>query len=46
MAVIKPTDAGLVLLERAPGVTVEQIVEATAAKLVIEGDVPEMDPAA
>ncbi|GMM59604.1 3-oxoacid CoA-transferase subunit B [Novosphingobium pituita] len=46
MAVIKPTDAGLVLLERAPGVTVEQIVEATAAKLIIEGDVPEMDLAA
>jgi acyl CoA:acetate/3-ketoacid CoA transferase beta subunit len=32
MAVIKPTDAGLVLLERAPGVTVEQIVEANRSQ--------------
>jgi 3-oxoacid CoA-transferase B subunit len=43
LAVIEPTNEGLVLRERAPGVTVEQIVAATSAKLVIEGDVPEMD---
>ncbi|MFD2183621.1 3-oxoacid CoA-transferase subunit B [Rhodoplanes azumiensis] len=43
MAVIEPTDAGLVLRERAPGVTVEQIVAATSAKLIVEGEVPEMD---
>ncbi|EJW10272.1 Butyrate-acetoacetate CoA-transferase subunit B [Rhodovulum sp. PH10] len=42
MAVIEPTDAGLVLRERAPGVTLEQIVAATTAKLVVEGEVPEM----
>jgi 3-oxoacid CoA-transferase subunit B len=33
---------GFVLLERAPGVTVEDIRKATAGKLVIEGDIPEM----
>jgi acetate CoA/acetoacetate CoA-transferase beta subunit len=43
LAVIEPTDEGLVLRERGPGVTVEQIVAATSAKLVIQGDVPEMD---
>lgn len=42
MAVIEPTDAGLVLRERAPGVSVEAIVGATGAALVIPGDVPEM----
>lgn len=33
---------GFVLLERAPGVTVEEIRNATAGKLVVEGDIPEM----
>lgn len=33
---------GFVLLERAPGVTVEDIRKATAGKLVVEGDIPEM----
>ncbi len=33
---------GFVLLERAPGVTVEEIRKATAGKLVVKGDVPEM----
>jgi len=33
---------GFKLLERAPGVSVEQIKNATAGKLVIEGEVPEM----
>jgi 3-oxoacid CoA-transferase subunit B len=33
---------GFRLLERAPGVTVEQIKNATAGKLVIEGEIPEM----
>ena len=42
MAVIEPTDAGLVLRELGPGVTVEQVREATTAKLIVEGDVPEM----
>ena len=33
---------GFVLLERAPGVTVEDIRKATAGKLIVEGDIPEM----
>jgi 3-oxoacid CoA-transferase B subunit len=35
-------EGGFKLLERAPGVTVEQIKEATAGKLIVEGDIPEM----
>src|ERR1700761_8493554 len=35
-------DGGFRLLERAPGVSIEQIKNATAGKLIIEGDVPEM----
>jgi acetate CoA/acetoacetate CoA-transferase beta subunit len=42
LAVIEPTDAGLVLRERAPGVSVAEIRAATAASLIAEGDVPEM----
>jgi acetate CoA/acetoacetate CoA-transferase beta subunit len=42
LAVIEPTDAGLVLRERAPGVAVADIVAATAARLVVPDDVPEM----
>ena len=33
---------GFRLLERAPGVSVEEIINATEANLIIEGDVPEM----
>jgi 3-oxoacid CoA-transferase subunit B len=33
---------GFVLRERAPGVSVEQIKNATRGKLIIEGDIPEM----
>ena len=33
---------GFKLLERAPGISVDEIKEKTAGKLVIEGDVPEM----
>jgi 3-oxoacid CoA-transferase subunit B len=36
------TDGGFRLLERAPGVTIDEIKEATAGKLIIEGDIPEM----
>lgn len=39
---VLPNGGGFKLLERAPGVTVEEIKKATAGKLVIEGDVPEM----
>ena len=46
MAVIEPTDAGLVLKEVAPGVTVEQVVAATQAKLIVPANVPVMAVAA
>ena len=36
-------EGGFKLLERAPGVSVETIQQATAGKLIIEGDVPEMN---
>jgi len=42
LAVIEPTDAGLVLKEVAPGVTVEQVIAATQAKLIIPASVPVM----
>ncbi|MFY0592377.1 3-oxoacid CoA-transferase subunit B [Roseivirga sp.] len=35
-------EGGFQLLERAPGVSVEEIKAATAGKLIIEGDIPEM----
>lgn len=43
LAVINVTNKGLVLLERAPGVSVEDIIKATAAKLIIPDHVPEMN---
>ncbi len=42
MAVLHPTPEGLLLQERAPGVSVEDIVAATEATLLIPDDVPEM----
>jgi 3-oxoacid CoA-transferase B subunit len=42
MAVVEVTDKGFKLLERAPGVSVEDIVAATGAPLIVEGDIPEM----
>lgn len=42
MALIEPTEAGLVLRERGPGVSVDEIRAATTANLIVEGDVPEM----
>ena len=42
MAVIEPTEDGLVLRERGPGVSVEDILAATGATLIVEGDIPEM----
>lgn len=42
LAVLEVTGQGFKLLERAPGVSVEDIVKATEAELIIEGDIPEM----
>ncbi len=42
LAVLDVTEDGFKLLERAPGVTVDEIRAKTAGKLIIEGDVPEM----
>ncbi len=42
MAVIEPTEAGLVLRERGPGVSVDAVRAATGAELLVEGEVPEM----
>src|SRR3954471_2050047 len=42
LAVVDVTPQGFKLLERAPGITVEEIRKATAGKLIIEGDIPEM----
>jgi acetate CoA/acetoacetate CoA-transferase beta subunit len=41
MAVIEPTNEGLVLRECAPGVSVADVLGATAAKLIIPATVPE-----
>ena len=35
-------EGGFRLLERAPGVSVEDIIKATAGKLIVDGDIPEM----
>ncbi len=42
LAVLDITPQGFKLLERAPGVTVDEIRSKTAGKLVIEGEIPEM----
>ncbi|MBP6578018.1 MAG: CoA transferase subunit B [Chryseobacterium sp.] len=42
LAVLEVTDKGFKLLERAPGISVEDIVKATEAELIIEGEIPEM----
>jgi 3-oxoacid CoA-transferase B subunit len=42
LAVVDITEAGFKLVERAPGVSVEEIRSATEGTLVIEGDIPEM----
>ena len=44
MAVLEiAEEGGFKLLERAPGVSIEEIQQATEGKLIIERDVPEMD---
>jgi 3-oxoacid CoA-transferase subunit B len=42
LAVIDVTPQGFKLLETAPGVSVEQVRNATAAHLIVEGQIPEM----
>ncbi|MBE9575710.1 CoA transferase subunit B [Flavobacterium proteolyticum] len=42
LAVLEITPNGFKLLERAPGVSVEEIIKATEADLIIVGDIPEM----
>ena len=42
LAVLEIVPEGFKLLERAPGVTVEDIKNATEGNLIIEGDIPEM----
>ncbi|MDB4728263.1 CoA transferase subunit B [Saprospiraceae bacterium] len=42
MAVLDVTPNGFKLLERAPGVSVEDIQKATAGKLIVEGEIPEI----
>ena len=42
MAVLEVTPNGFKLLERAPGVSVEDIVKSTEADLIIDGEIPEM----
>lgn len=42
LAVIDITPQGFKLIERAPGISVDQIKNATLGKLVVEGDIPEM----
>lgn len=42
LAVIDVTENGFKLIERAPGLSVEDIVKATAAPLIVEGEIPEM----
>lgn len=42
LAVLEVTPGGFKLLERAPGVSVDEIKEKTAGKLIVEGEVMEM----
>jgi 3-oxoacid CoA-transferase subunit B len=42
LAVLDITDKGFHLLERAPGVSVEEIISKTAGRIYTEGEVPEI----
>ena len=42
LAVLDITPEGFRLLERAPGVSVEEIIAKTAGRLIVEGEIPEM----
>ena len=43
LAVLEVTPKGFKLLERAPGVSVEDIKDATEGTLIVEGEIPEMN---
>jgi len=43
LAVIEVTDKGFLLLEKAPGVSVDEIKNKTLGKLIVEGDIPDME---
>src|SRR4026209_1548369 len=43
LAVLDVTENGFRLFERAPGISVEEIKNKTAGKLIVEGDIPELD---
>jgi 3-oxoacid CoA-transferase subunit B len=43
LAVLDVTENGFRLLERAPGVSVEEIIAKTAGRLIVEGTIPEMN---
>jgi len=43
IAVLDIIPGGFKLLERAPGITVEEIKSKTAGKLIVEGEIPEMN---
>ena len=43
LAVIQITEQGFKLLERAPGVSVEEIISATEADIIVSGNIPIMD---
>jgi 3-oxoacid CoA-transferase subunit B len=43
LAVLEIVDNGFKLLEKAPGVSVEEIQKATEGNLIIEGEIPEMN---
>jgi len=36
-------EGGFKLVERAPGISIEDIIKATDGKLIIEGEIPEMN---
>ncbi len=42
LAVLEVSEKGFILKERAPGVSVEEIQNATEGKLIVDGDIPEM----
>ncbi|MEI7661672.1 MAG: 3-oxoacid CoA-transferase subunit B [Bacteroidota bacterium] len=43
LAVLDVTPQGFKLLERAPGVSVQEIINATEGKLIVEGNIPEIN---